>query len=700
MRRGLLLAFGAGVALILSGCAGGADAPDSINVSMKDDFFSREVVRIGVGDTVRFVNDGRVPHNAIDVEGRWSTGLTAGGDLRDLMDPGERVSITFDEPGVYPFFCSLHAPDDASSGMVGTLVVGDVEFTGLSPDAPAEPVREWTGQTRRVPQDHPTIQNAVDAADPGDLILIDPAPQDDTHRAPDGSHVYREQVDVRTPYLTIRGTDRNAVIIDGEHQRPNGIAVTAANGVAVENLTVRNTIGNGIYWNAVTGYRGSYLTAHNNAVYGIYAYDSQDGLFEHSYASGSGDAGFYIGQCNPCDGIVSEVMAERNGLGYSGTNSSDVFIVNSVWRHNSTGIVPNSLDSQRFPPFGRVTVVGNLVHDNDSREAPMLRGVYASFGNGVMLAGGLDSLVERNRIVNHERSGVVISPNLSRNFWMSGGNVVRGNVIEASGYGDIVLAGPAMGGHCFADNDAARTRPAGLQTLAGCGDAATAGAHVTAATPDRGRVSLPTRQYLPGMMISVGLIAEVTFDRNHQVDSASVPAPPHQPQMPGGADAPVVPAVDVFDAFGLDLASYEVPDMPGDVAPDRPASMAIAGVPLGLGGYTFLYGLLGWILPFGLFAAWVAMAAVDIARRTRPELAAGGGRGGSAGRDGAPGAPLSRGAAAGWMAAVFVVPFLGAPAYLLGPSTWSRRLVWGVVVGGFVIVLGLVATAAIVGGLL
>ena len=74
-----------------------------------------------------------------------------------------------------------------------------------SNDAPVE----WSGATRNVPGDYPTIQSAVDAADPGDLVLVDRG-------------VYRETVSVSTPGLTIRGVDRNEVIIDGEFERFNG----------------------------------------------------------------------------------------------------------------------------------------------------------------------------------------------------------------------------------------------------------------------------------------------------------------------------------------------------------------------------------------------------------------------------------------------------------------------------------------------
>ena len=108
-------------------------------------------------------------------------------------------------------------------------------------------------------------------------------------------------------------------------------------------ITVRNALFNGLFWTGVKGYRSSYVTAYNNEIYGIYAFDSVDGLFEHSYASGSYDAGFYIGQCDPCDAVIDGVLAENNGLGYSGTNAGgNLRIVRSVWRDNVAGIVPKA----------------------------------------------------------------------------------------------------------------------------------------------------------------------------------------------------------------------------------------------------------------------------------------------------------------------------------------------------------------------
>lgn len=182
--------------------------------------------------------------------------------------------------------------------------------------AAGDEAAENEGATLHVPDDHDTIQAAVDAAAPGDLILVAPG-------------TYTEAVNVETDDLTIRGLDRNEVILDGEFELDNGIRVLGADGVAIENMTARNYTNNGFFWTGVDGYRGSYLTAYRTGDYGVYAFDSTKGLLEHSYASGSPDAGFYIGQCFPCDAVIDDVVSEFNGLGYSGTNSGgNLLIVN------------------------------------------------------------------------------------------------------------------------------------------------------------------------------------------------------------------------------------------------------------------------------------------------------------------------------------------------------------------------------------
>ncbi len=451
------------------------------------------------------------------------------------------------------------------------------------------------------------------------------------------------------------------MIIDGEMQRANGVEVFFADGVAVENMTVRNATGNGFFWTGVRGYRGSYLTAVNNGVYGIYAFDSSDGLFDHSYASGSPDAGFYIGQCDPCEATITDSIAEWNGLGYSGTNaSSDLFIVNSVFRHNVAGVAPNTLDGELLPPFHNVSVVGNLVHDNGNVDAPSLAFEWAAQGNGILLAGGGDSYVARNRVFNHPQSGIAIFPMLDANFYMSFDHHIIGNIVEGSGLADLTLGGPATSGNCFEDNEYSSTLPAALEFKQPCEG-----------------LRLPALFEIGSTTAQLGRLFESGVGLKPEFDPAAVPQPEPQPDMPGGADAPVVPAVNVFAGSKPDLDSITTPEMPSGLEVTQQKGINIMGVSFASAAGVF-FGLYAYILPLVLYTSWVVIAIWDLSRRE----------------------DLSRGRAIGWMAAILVIPFLGVIAYyLFGKSTipvWQR---WTFLAGGMAVYLFFLALGMVVGGI-
>lgn len=511
-----------------------------------------------------------------------------------------------------------------------------------STDAPAE----WTGITRRVPSEFPTIQSAVDASDPGDLVLIDRG-------------VYRETVSVTTPGLVIRGVDRNEVIIDGEFERPNGVEVLFADGVAVENITAMNHTINGFFWTGVRGYRGSYLTAVNNGDYGIYAFDSGDGLFEHSYGSGSPDASFYIGQCNPCDAVISDSMGEYSGLGYSGTNASDLYLVNNVFRNNGTGIVPSSLDGELLPPAENVVIAGNLIHDNGYGEFPHKDNQWLTQGFGVVLIGAEDSTVLHNRVFNHPNGAIAVSPSVDENFWMSSGNSVIDNALEGSGLGDLLLMGPALSGNCFEGNDPDHTMPPMLETTQSCDG-----------------LRLPALWEFGSFSSLFGRVVENGLSLDPDVFYGDMPHPDPQPQMPGGAEAPASPAVNIFVKARPDLGSIEIPEMPAGREVTQRKGFNIMGVTFAstLGG---ILGLYAYVLPMVLYAAWVVIALWEVVKRE----------------------DLSRAAGIGWMTVILVIPFLGVIAYyIFGRSQVPVAYRWMLLAGGIGAYLVILAIGLIVGG--
>jgi len=519
------LVLGAG----LSGCGKHqAEPTGTVLVSMADNSFSPAIVHVPVGGSIVFMNVGRNDHNVLAIDKSWSSEKSFG---NIKLRPGDMTEIVLSKAGVYPFYCSFHATPDAKVGMVGVAIVGDVQYTPPSgARGILSTVEKPTGVTRRVPQDYPTIQNGVDAADPGDLVLIDKGE-------------YNEAVFVTTPSLTLRGVDRNAVILDGKFDLGTGIMV-GANGVAVENMTARNYTLNGFFWTAVKGFRGSYLTAYNNGDYGIYAFGSTDGLFEHSLASGSPDSAFYVGQCAPCRVVLNDVIGNYSGLGYSGTNSSgDMYVLNSRFEHNRSGISTTTFDIELYPPGRDTTIVGNRVSDSGlDNEAAGFYATETLTGNGIALVGTHNNHVERNLVIRSRNNGIVVLPIVDRHYWPATGHIVRRNTVLGSGRADLAAGGFGTIGNCFSENVFRTSLPWGLQTLNGC-----AGLRV------------PLASDLSGYMTFFGAIAQIRAGQFSVSDYRTRPVPEAQVNMPGGAAAPVRPAVNVFAGLQLDVDSIATP---------------------------------------------------------------------------------------------------------------------------------------------
>ena len=350
--------------------------------------------------------------------------------------------------------------DDSSTAVDGTETIakpgadgggtdtGSTDAVGTTPedsDSGSDASGDEPGYTvRNVPADYPTIQAAVDAAEPGDLILI--------HEG-----VYNEAVVVQTDNIVIRGIDRNAVILDGQYTeigRENGIIISA-NGVAVENLTIRGYTRNGLFWTGdygndffVDGYRASYVTVHNVGVYGIYAFNALNGQFDpHLRQRLRRLVVLRPASAADCNALLYEVEATNSQLGYSGTNSSGTIIANSHFHNNMIGVVTSSLSSEQLAPNTGTIIVGNYIHDNNNEQVPSRNHSYQlGLGTGVILAGTTENIVERNRIVDNDRAGVTtldwIAAILGGEVdYKAVGNIVRDNIISGSTLeADLLLA--------------------------------------------------------------------------------------------------------------------------------------------------------------------------------------------------------------------------------------------------------------------
>jgi hypothetical protein len=389
-------------------------------------------------------------------------------------------------------------------GAVLALAVALVAFAGAcgggTDDQTGSPRSAHRATTIRVPGDHRTIQAAVDAARPGDLVLVSPG-------------TYRESVTIETPRVTVRGTDRNRVVLDGHDRLENGV-MALADGVAVENLTVHHYRSNGVFFTgdygrgaALVGYRAAYVTAYDNGLYGVYAFNARGGSIEHTYVSGHPDSGIYVGQCQPCDAVVSDVTAELNAVGYEGTNAGgDLVVVRSTFRRNRVGMTAGSSTRERHAPQRSVSIVGNVVADNAD---PAAARATEGFGVGIAVSGGQGDRVERNRVVGNPAAGILL---LRQEGFAATGNVVRDNVLSGNGV-DLVDAVGAAPANCFSGNSFATSSPADIEAAPPCPPAG--------ARPAPGAPPTVTPPPAP--------------------DWRGIVAPPPQPQMPHAATAPARP---------------------------------------------------------------------------------------------------------------------------------------------------------------
>ncbi len=296
-------------------------------------------------------------------------------------------------------------------GALGMLMIAAVTLLGVASASPARVHARAAGTVARVLRvgsyhgirgQFTSIQAAVDAARPGDWVLVGPGDYHETgNRVPPGANGDDRAgaaVLIRTAGLHLRGMDRNGVVIDGSKPgRPrcsanpadqdfgpidpagqpsgrNGAIVFKADGASMENFTACNFLtgdqggGNNIWFDGggATGaqklgrWRGAFLSGTTGyfkddnspfSNYGIYASNTfGPGLYTEVYANNQADAAFYIGACPDCNTTLDHAHGENSDLGYSGTNSGGHLTVqNSEFDNNQSGFVTNSQNNDDYP---------------------------------------------------------------------------------------------------------------------------------------------------------------------------------------------------------------------------------------------------------------------------------------------------------------------------------------------------------------
>jgi plastocyanin len=89
---------------------------ETVEVRALDNSFVAQSVEIEAGTEILWTNAGRNDHNVLPVDESLDWGVE-----REDFVPTDEYSRVFDQPGVYPYYCSIHGTKEV--GMVGAVIV-------------------------------------------------------------------------------------------------------------------------------------------------------------------------------------------------------------------------------------------------------------------------------------------------------------------------------------------------------------------------------------------------------------------------------------------------------------------------------------------------------------------------------------------------------------------------------------------------
>jgi parallel beta-helix repeat protein len=345
--------------------------------------------------------------------------------------------------------------------------------TGLAAK-PAKSSKSMTFEACRHGCHYRTVQKAVEAA--GSYAFKNKKVKVTVAIRP-GKYVEGVVVDGTAPKkrydgMTIEGTkkDPKRVILEGKNAKgelgaaQNGIEAISVDGLVLKNMWARNYESNGFFIHAADeegqhcdGYTMDNLLASGNRSYGLFAKHCFGGRMTNSAGYHQGDSAFYVGE-TPCDkkswNVNSDTPCQKkpqwtllkgnksyeNVLGYSGTNSKYVRIIENAFYNNGAGIVPNTLDSEGYEPNAWNVIERNDVFWNNynyflsgsafntvSEGLGELSGQTVNYptGVGIVLYGSDGNVVRGNRVFGNYKWGIASFSGPGETFVANEGNEAK-----------------------------------------------------------------------------------------------------------------------------------------------------------------------------------------------------------------------------------------------------------------------------------
>jgi parallel beta-helix repeat protein len=217
--------------------------------------------------------------------------------------------------------------------------------------------------------------------------------------------------------ITIKGAGQEKTILSFKNQKQGaeGLKVTNAQNIVLQDFTIEDSKGDLIKTQQVTGLVFRNITARwtgkpskNNGSYALYPVQCQRVRIENCTAIGASDAGIYVGQSDSV--WVSGCPAEYNVAGIEIENTTNAWVYDNVSTNNTGGILIFDLPDLPKKRGGHVHIRDNRVFRNNYKNFAPKGNIVGKVppGTGVMILATHDVNVYNNQILDNKTASTAI----------------------------------------------------------------------------------------------------------------------------------------------------------------------------------------------------------------------------------------------------------------------------------------------------